>query len=335
MFSVSFFNDTSFKKLKNAMVLEFSLILIIVLSTTSNSIDRIGYEEMYYSSTSINTDFIFNSFIYVHRYFFNDFDLFYITVGFINSILLCIILFRYNSLERVVFIVMYASFFIILKDFIQVRNALALKFFIFSIFELFKKNNRKYFLLFYFIAIGIHNSLIIFFPVFILYKKIIINKKKLISYLIFLIIIYFYHLSNNFLFNIPSIPITGRISIYLQFQGNFDTLSLFHFAKILSYSVFFYAIYQMIENKTDEVKFYLFSIYFAYFVRVFFLPFSLLTGRLAENLYLGEILFFVNVYTQIKKKKGIIFFMVIYCFLNLYSLISNLFFLDIYENFLY
>jgi hypothetical protein len=114
-------------------------------------------------------------------------------------------------------------------------------------------------------------------------------------------------------------------------MGNQDVLSTFHFYKLLCYLIIFSIFRKEFDDKTN---FFYWCIILGYAIRILFSDISLLTGRLAENFYIGELYVFTYIFgIDYKKSDKIILrlFALAYFFINLNMLFKNLDFQNVYK----
>lgn len=307
-----------------------SIISLLVLSIKS-TIDMTGYEEMYSvvkTLTNYNSDIGFNFLILIHRNLFNDFESFYFLIGIFNICLIFYISTAFKNIQdKIVFLLCYSSFFLILKDMIQIRNALALNIFVIAIFKYFDRKRISFILLFL-LSIAMHNSILIFIIPLIFRNTKITWKKILCLEFCFL----FSYLICKGLLGEKILPLvinpTSRFFKYLVYGT--DKLSVFHFFKLCLYLVF---IKILSKNRTSQENFWFVCICFAYILRIVFNDFSFLTSRLAENCFIGECFIFVNIFKN-KTCKAIykISFLGIYLLLNLNMILKNLDYFNVYQS---
>lgn len=337
LYCITLFYDKELKPLRKASYLFILFLVFLLLCFTKYSTDYDGY--IYYfekvkTLTNYNTDILFNLLILIFKYFSLPFELFYNFIGFLNFILLCIIVNLYfeTDKDRCVFLLCYLSFTFLLKDLIQIRNALALKFFFLCIYYFFYGKKFSAFFLFL-ISVLIHNSMIMFVPVFFLHRRIKISFYTVL----FIYIVFFYvYFGNGFNQIISSIPVLGgRLGTYLAFTSReFDSLSKFHFMRICMYLLFFYYFFR---NEKDTLqKFFFLCVVYGYFIRICFIDVSLISGRLAENSYPMEAFLFVNILKKLTSRTKLVFvyiLMFLYCLIFINMIFKNLDFMKTYENF--
>jgi hypothetical protein len=318
----SLFDDKAIGYWKIALSYIFIACCLIVMLLCVDTIDYTGYKDMYItgveSLTNYSGDILFNGLIMLHRKYVNNFHAFYLTVGIINMCLLLFILNSVNANQRIVFCIVYFSFFFLLKDCIQIRNALAVKIALISIIFFLRKRHAS-FLITYLMSIFVHNSMLVFLPCFFLYKKRL--SKGLMCLLIMLFFIsYFWFKGIYHLF--PISPVLGRLEGYVGIK--LDSLSMFHFFKF----VFYFFVFSICQSEYDQkTMFFFWCVVFAYMIRIFLSDIPFLGGRLAENLYIGEVFLLsclVNAKWSRKKKILIRVFLLVYLILNINMLFKNL-----------
>lgn len=335
----SFFNDAFFSKLKKC-VYYITLILVYIVSTFAiSSVDYEGYR-IYYNEvitiTNYNYDILYNLFVVTLKYFNCPFEIFYGITELLNCILLSVIinLFFTKDTDKYIFLICYLSFTFLLKDLIQIRNALALKYFFISIY-FYSKNHKLKGMIFYLFAIFTHNSLFMFFPIFFIYKRIKITRLFLfITYAIFAII---YFGNGLALFFMNFINLGGRVGRYFaMLSRNFDPLSFFHFIRICIYLFFFY--FFLRKDDSLLIKFFLCCVIYGYYIRVCLIDASLLSGRLSENAYPIESFLLVHILNKKSSNnlKCIKFlFCMLYCAIFIHMIFNNLDFINVYKNLIF
>ena len=336
LYVLNFFDDvflTPLRKYSYFIVLFFAFLL---LGFTENSIDYNGYK-IYYDTvktlSNYNTDVLFNFAILIFKYFSFSFEFFYHSVGIINFILLLVILniFFKTEREKIIFLLCYLSFAFLLKDLIQMRNALALKYFLLSLYFFFRKKGFFVFSL-YIMAVLTHNSLLMFVPIFFVHKHVRLSGYLLIFLYAAFFIVYF---GNGFIKVLKSIPVFGgRIGSYLAFSSReFDALSLFHFVRICIYLFFFFF---FLKNNADKrIRFLLICVTYGYLIRICLIDVSMLSGRLAENTYVLEAFLLAYIFQRPSKKPTRVFkycFLLLYCAVYIKMIFGNLDFLNKYQS---
>ena len=339
LYLLSFFDDDFLRLTRKYiffLVFLFSFLLLAFLETT---IDYSGYEKYYddvATLTNYNFDILFNLSILMFKFFSIPFELFYHCVGLWNFILLVVITYTFfeTERERIIFLLCYLSFAFLLKDLVQMRNSLAIKYFLLSLYFYFKDKKVPFFLL-YLAAIFTHNSLFMFAPLFLIGKRVRVTFFILIIVYGLFVAFYFLDLLSSVLDMIPST--TGRVDDYLKMVSReLDGLSLFHFTRLCFYLFFFWA-YLRKESDT-MIQFLLLCIVLGYLIRVCFIDFSLLSGRLAENAFVLESVLLSHIICLPCKKFDRLFkygFLLLYCAIYLYMIFNNTPFIDTYRNFLF
>ncbi len=336
LYVLNFFDDvflTPLRKYSYFIVLFFAFLL---LGFTQNTIDYEGYRAYYdtvKTLTNYNSDILFNVGILIFKFFCFPFEFFYHFVGILNFILLVFIadLYFSKSREKILFIICYLSFTFLLKDLIQMRNALALKWFLLSVYLQFRNKKIAGFL-FYLISVLTHNSLIMFLPLFFVYKRF---KFSLLTLLLVYFAFFFVYFGNGFVKILKSLMIFGgRLGAYLDLASrDFDALSLFHLLRLCVYLGFFYIFIRNEDNLL--LRFAFFCVVYGYLIRVCFIDVSLISSRLAENTYLFETILLSKI---LSKNCGKILYLIKYAFVFLYCAIyinmifGNLDFLNVYKN---
>jgi hypothetical protein len=323
LFFFAFFDDKGLKKLKLLLSYIFIVFCLLAILLCIDTIDYQGYREMYFSVGSLksyNSDILFNGLIMIHKMCLNNFHSFYLGIGIINMLLLFALVNSVEADQRIAFCVLYFSFFFLLKDCIQIRNALALKLVLLSTMYFFSKKYRL-FILFYLAAVLTHNSMIVFLPCFFLYRKSV--PLVLIIILLILYSLSYFKIKGIFHILISYMPlfqhrIAGMVPI------NADALSKFHFFKIIFYCLLF----SLCQDKYDaKTRFFYWCVLSGYTIRIFSSDASFLGGRIAENLYVGEpflICHLINIRWPKGKKVFMRIFMLLYLSINLHMLFKNL-----------
>jgi len=336
LYVLNFFDDVFLSPLRKYSYFILLFLAFLLLGFTQNTIDYEGYRAYYdtvKTLTNYNSDILFNVGILIFKFFCFPFEFFYHFVGILNFILLVFIadLYFSKSREKILFIICYLSFTFLLKDLIQMRNALALKWFLLSIYLHFKNKKIAGFL-FYLISVLTHNSLIMFLPVFFVYKRVNFSPLTLILVYFAFFFVYF---GNGFIKTINSLPVLGgRIGVYLAFSSReFDALSLFHFARICIYLLFFWF---YLKNDTDKkINLIFISVVYGYLIRICLIDVSMLSGRLAENAYVLEAFLLAHILQQESGKSVRILkysFILLYCAVYIKMIFGNLDFLNKYKN---
>lgn len=336
LYVLNFFDDvflTPLRKYSYFIVLFFAFLL---LGFTQTTIDYEGYRAYYdtvKTLTNYNSDILFNVGILIFKSFCFSFEFFYHFIGILNFILLVFIadLFFTKSREKIIFIICYLSFTFLLKDLIQMRNALALKWFLLSVYLQFR-NKKILSFLFYLVSVLTHNSLIMFLPVFFVYKRF---KFSLLTLLLVYFAFFFVYFGNGFVKILGALPVFGgRIDSYLAFSSReFDALSTFHFLRFCFYLFFFWIFLK--DEKNEKIKFFLFCIIYGYLIRICLIDVSMLSGRLSENVYVFEALLLPYVFhTPCRKvfRIGKYVFVLLYCAIFINMIFGNLDFLNKYQN---
>lgn len=336
LYCVNIFDDNVLKPIRRIGFLFIMFLLFLLICFTQSTIDYVGYEKYYKAVktlTNYNNDIAFNYLILFSKFWGWSYSTFYHFVGFLNIVLLSIIVIICfeSDKERCVFMICYLSFSFLLKDLIQIRNALALKVFFLCVYNFFNKN-RSFALVLFVVAVLIHNSIIMFFPIFFIYKTIKFSWVHLILFYILFIFAYFYKGFLNIYSNLPVFK--GRLGSYLDYSSRkYDPLSKFHFFRLCIY-LFFFFIFS--KNMYEEKDLFLFwCIAYGYLIRICFVDVSLLSGRLAENTYPLESFLLVDFlkYSHSWKKKLIIYcFIIVYCIIFINMLFTNLDLLNEYQN---
>ena len=216
----------------------------------------------------------------------------------------------------------YSSYYLILQDFIQIRVAASMAFFLRAV-DCKIYNYRKRCLLFLMLSFFFHYSAIVGFIILFVSDK----HWNIKLYMYGLVIVFCIALLRinviSILSYLPLGSISVKIEVYRNYKGT-NLVNIFSFSKIVRYTILLMLIilHKRIQWKSFSIifaKLYYFSIFF----QLLFSTVPVIPTRVSEFFRLSEIFVLPFFITCIKEKKVIISFIIIYCIYSFYYTIEE------------
>lgn len=239
------------------------------------------------------------------------------------------VLFLYKSLRRycvypLIGLIIYISRFLLGRDMMQIRSALAFLLLVFFIKDL-KNGKRLKYLLVILLATSIHYASIIFVIPLILSRYKFTNCKIYIILIITIFAtIFFSTIVVNYVLNIPEVSIIVRTSVFTD--ENSYGYSMGFSNPMIYYQLAVFVAYVMLEKKLSQIDPYYYTIRIIYllglFILVFLNIFAVLAGRLStifctfEIIMIPSILYVLPSKVKIIASFGIVSFFSILFYLN-------------------
>lgn len=313
---IYFLNEFIKNEKIKSLFLIFSMILSIIFAALRlTDPDRESYIAIYLGKQHV-PEIGFNFFMNIFKA--KDISYYYF-FAFINSISLIMLYYNIKKLskDKMFSILIYISYLYLIKDFIELRNAISISIILFSIKYLNKKSYK--FFIVVFLSYLFHVSMIIWLPVF-FFANCEFKRKKLFLILLFSFIFGKYVLQQNvFFYMIDFLKNNELISYYKYKKIVYHILYIYNstFSFRTYYYIFLTIILIIFKDKFKYNKFY--NIYlnvliYALSIKLLFCNYSTISNRLYENLYVVSIFIIPLFIEKIKQKKFFKFIFIVYNF---------------------
>ncbi len=237
------------------------------------------------------------------KYFTDDYTYLFLLVAAISVGINAYNYYQYSAYPLLVLLLYFAHPFLH-KDMNAIRSAIAAAILLFSIKQLYFKNDKKVFLIILLASLFHISSLAAFFPYF-LYKINFFSKRNILIGLIASTVIGFFGAGHIILNNLPDMGLlTQKLSYYLAWEIYNYSLGLFDLVNIkniiiLTLALFFWG---RMESKVPYFNVLIAFYASAVFFRIIFNDFALVAGRVSSVIGITEVILLASFVSCFKNK---------------------------------
>ena len=320
---ISFFDIVKISNfLKKFFLFIEGILMFLLIAFRENVPDLISYEKMYYRSSFNTLNFLQDPFFGIYMNISKSLGLSYREFIILNSfifVFLAIVLLKNMTKYTFSFMLLFFTTTFLLKGFSQIRNAIAIMIFIFSLRYIEKENFFKYFLSIL-IASMFHISSIAYIFLY-FFRNIKINIKILFITYVITATLYFINIDVvGYLFKIINLP---RLQNYYDRAVISGEKKMFVMYLLMFLFLFFYKYIKFTDIKIRK-NIVIIGVFFMFIIRSVFSAYGEIGTRLGDNFEIFQnliIISFISITNKTIDKLVIIFLIIIFSFVNIYYMV--------------